>query len=362
MQGNLEPSLSPPIWQEGEPILNLKQAFGSRRAPCHWHNAPPIAPHRSTAARQMRRLGDPGSSKFYVSFEDALMRLFASPRITALPQRFRPPEGEPISAKVLNKSIETAQKRMEQRNYTIRKHTLEYDDVMNKQRKEIYAFRNEVLRNSSPLPLVKEILESVCGQMSLKFFVSKNVEGGWNAEGYRTWLMTHFPLTFENTDFDNDYLTLDELSHAASSRVVAACEQKIEHQASIIQKAQEMSAPRDEYPEPMAILQEVLRSLLTRNIDRLWQEHLLHIDHLRTEVHLRALGQKDPLLEFKHEAFALFDSFSLKLKLEIAHALFKFEMIVPEMPPQRREPLFNPEHLLHRTNLSLLPELETELN
>ena len=88
--------------------------------------------------RQLRgrcaRQGDPGSSKFYISFEDSLLRLFASPRITAFLQRFRPPEGEPISAKVLNKSIETAQKRVEQRNYTIRKHTLEYDDVMNKQR------------------------------------------------------------------------------------------------------------------------------------------------------------------------------------------------------------------------------------
>ena len=101
--------------------------------------------------RQLRgrcaRQGDPGSSKFYVSFEDSLLRLFASPRLTSILQRFRPPEGEPISAGMLNKSIETAQKRIEQRNAAIRKHTLEYDDVMNKQRQEIYAFRNDMLHS-----------------------------------------------------------------------------------------------------------------------------------------------------------------------------------------------------------------------
>ena len=98
------------------------------------------------------------------------MRLFTSPRITAFLQRFRPPEGEPISAKVLNKSIETAQKRVEQRNYQIRKHTLEYDDVMNKQREEIYAFRNEVLHSEAPVKLAEEVLESLCLQMAQTVF------------------------------------------------------------------------------------------------------------------------------------------------------------------------------------------------
>src|SRR5262245_45018586 len=116
--------------------------------------------------RQLRgrcaRQGDPGTSKFYISFEDSLLRLFASPRITGVLQKFRPPEGEPISARMLNKSIETAQKRVEQRNYMMRKHTLEYDDVMNKQRQEIYAFRNEILQVEDIEPLAIEVIESVC--------------------------------------------------------------------------------------------------------------------------------------------------------------------------------------------------------
>lgn len=288
--------------------------------------------------RQLRgrcaRQGDPGTSKFYVSFEDSLMRLFTSPRITGFLQRFRPPEGEAISAKVLNKSIETAQKRVEQRNYTMRKHTLEYDDVMNKQREEIYSFRNEVLHSEETLPLAKEILESLLSQVCHKHFMSKTTPNGWDPHGFTEWLVTHFPLTFAHDAFDNDYLTLEEIEAVATEKVLTIFEQKLSHQASVIAQVQEKMPHIPNKLPPEAILQEVIRSLLIRNIDRLWQEHLLHIDHLRTEVHMRSVGQKDPLLEFKHEAFSLFDSLSLRIKQEIALALFKFEMVVPEIPKQ----------------------------
>lgn len=290
--------------------------------------------------RQLRgrsaRLGDPGKSKFYISFEDTLMRLFTSPRITAFLQRFRPPEGEPISAKVLNKSIETAQKRVEQRNYTMRKHTLEYDDVMNKQRGEIYSFRNEVLHAKDCLPLAEEILESVCHTMGQQFLISRTIEGSWNPEGFRQWLITHFPLTFEAQDFDSDYKTAEELEAHAAERVIQTFRIKIEHEIEAIRAAQAKMQNNPLMPlmEPEQIISEVVRNLLIRSIDRLWQEHLLHIDHLRTEVSLRSIGQKDPLLEFKHEAFALFNTLSQQIKTEISHGLFKFAMVMPE----NREP------------------------
>jgi len=312
--------------------------------------------------RQLRgrcaRQGDPGTSKFYVSFEDSLMRLFTSPRITSFLQRFRPPEGEPISAKVLNKSIETAQKRVEQRNYMIRKHTLEYDDVMNKQRAEIYSFRNEVLRSEDTLSLAREILETVCIQMSHKFFTSRTAEGGWNPEGYRQWLMTHFPLTFENGVFDNDYLQINDIERLAVDKVLNAFIQKIAHEAEKILTAQKLFGQTPQMMAPEAILHEVTRNLLIRNIDQFWQEHLLNIDHLRTEVHLRSVGQKDPLVEFKHEAFALFDSLSLRIKQEIAHALFKFEMVIPkpQPAPERKAPL--KPIIAPRTDLSRITDLE----
>jgi len=313
--------------------------------------------------RQLRgrcaRQGDPGSSKFYVSFEDQLMRLFTSPRITAFLQRFRPPEGEPITAKVLNKSIETAQKRVEQRNYQMRKHTLEYDDVMNKQRAEVYAFRNDVLRTEDCLPIAEEVLESICAQMSQKFFVTKGAEGGWNPEGYRQWLMTHFPITFEQTEFDDDYLQAADIENKAIEKVLGAFRVKLAHEAATIQKVQAMAPPEGRRMAPEEILREVVRSLLIRCIDKLWQDHLLHIDHLRTEVHLRVVGQKDPLLEFKHEAFQLFDTLTLKMKVEIAHALFKFQMMAPERELPQEGIEIEAEHPLDfRTNLSLIPEVE----
>jgi preprotein translocase subunit SecA len=296
--------------------------------------------------RQLRgrsaRLGDPGSSKFYVSFEDTLMRLFTSPRVTMFLQRFRPPEGEPISAKVLNKSIETAQKRIEQRNYSMRKHTLEYDDVMNKQRSEIYSFRNEILHSEDSLPLAEEILENVCVEMASQFFVNHSVDGGWDPEGYRQWLMTHFPITFEPEAFASDYLSIEEIEHKAIDKVLEAFRHKISHEESAVIATQKMmqSEPGPDF-NPGAIIREILRNLLTRNIDRRWQEHLLHIDHLRTEVNLQTIAQKDPLLEFKHQAFALFDTLSREMKVEIAHALFKFHMVIPETPftelPQKKE-------------------------
>jgi preprotein translocase subunit SecA len=318
--------------------------------------------------RQLRgrcgRLGDPGSSKFYISFEDSLMRLFSSPRVTMFLQRFRPPEGEAITAKVLNKSIETAQKRIEQRNYTIRKHTLEYDDVMNKQREEIYAFRNDVLHEEDSLAIAKEILQSTCHQMGRKFLISRSVEGGWDINGYREWLMTQFPVTFEREEFDSDYLSLEDIEKMVENKVFPLFDHKIAHEQEVILKAQEHLPPHIPKMEPMEILQEVVRNVLIRQIDKHWQEHLLHIDHLRTEIHLRSVGQKDPLLEFKHEAFALFDAFSFQLKSEITIALFKFAMLPPqrELPKEiaeARSPLKGPSF---KIDLSLLPEIETNEN
>jgi preprotein translocase subunit SecA len=256
--------------------------------------------------RQLRgrsgRLGDPGSSKFFISFEDSLMRLFASPRMTSLLQRFRPPEGEPISANMLNKSIETAQKRVEQRNYSIRKHTLEYDDVMNKQRKEVYAFRNDLLRTDTPLTIAEDLIHAVVTKLGA-------------SSDPRQALMEHFPVHFEEKDFNLE---------AASEKVIAALQTKLQFQHQLLTSLR----PDIHDPKKLGeILQEVLRSLMARKLDQLWQEHLLSIDHLRSDVHMRTVGQKDPLLEFKHESFAHFQAFSDRLRQEITRDLFRFEMM-----------------------------------
>jgi len=277
--------------------------------------------------RQLRgrcaRQGDPGSSKFFVSFEDSLMRLFASPRLTAVLQKFRPPEGEPISARMLNKSIETAQKRVEQRNYTIRKHTLEYDDVMNKQRHEIYDFRNDILHRENTLEIAVELLHTVCHAAAAdKFLSSKGQEGGWEPEAYRQWLMSVFPVSFEPGAFDDDIKETDELAEIAAEKIISAFNEKMARETKKIHPAPGL--PRD------AAIHRALRDLMIRRLDQLWQEHLLAMDHLRTDVSLRTVGQRDPLMEFKHEAFRLFDELGRKLRSNIAHDVFRFELVAHE--------------------------------
>ncbi len=276
--------------------------------------------------RQLRgrsaRQGDPGSSKFYVSFEDALMRLFASPRLNAILQKFRPPEGEPISAKILNRSIETAQKRVEQRNYTIRKHTLEYDDVMNKQRQEIYSFRNDILCNPQVIDLACEVLEDVVYQGAEDYFSSRAVEGGWNSEGFREWLLAHFPIKIEEDEFDSDDYSTDDIAGLASGKATRAFREKCEREVEkFVDPANPVPADRDN-PVEYAV-----RNLMIREVDRLWQRHLLSMDHLRSDVVLRQFGQRDPLMEFKHEAFQLFHELSVNLRTTIAQNLFKFELM-----------------------------------
>lgn len=303
--------------------------------------------------RQLRgrsaRQGDPGSSKFYVSFEDSLMRLFASPKLTSVLQRFRPPEGEPISAGILNKSIETAQKRVEQRNYVIRKHTLEYDDVMNRQRQEVYAFRNEILHRADILELAKEVLRHTCSIGAEEFFRSKGQEAGWDPEGYRRWLIDQFPVSFKRGVFDDDYLEREDIEKLAEEKIVNAFQEKVSTESGRVspQRLQEGQQPQD-------IVQEAVRNLMLHKVDALWQEHLLTMDHLRADVHLRSVGQKDPLIEFKHEAFRIFDELTKTLHQGIAADLFRFQMIQMVQPVEI-------EQLLKKLRLETERSFATEM-
>jgi preprotein translocase subunit SecA len=307
--------------------------------------------------RQLRgrsaRQGDPGSSKFFISLEDPLMRLFASPSLTALLTKFRPPEGEPISAPILNRSIETAQKRIEGRNYTIRKHTLEYDDVMNKQRQEIYSFRHELLNTQDSFEMAKDMLASLLHMGGEIFFKSRSKEGGWNPEGFRYWLSEHIPVSFEPGFFDDDRAEADELVQRAEEKILAAFALKIAMQK---EKAQKLILHPDFDPDK--VLGDSVRNIMVRTIDNLWQEHLLTMDHLRSDVSLRAVGQKDPLMEFKHEAFTLFERFTLTLKEQMARQLFKFELFPPQM--QAMDIRQFPQDLQLETDRSLVSDIEDD--
>ncbi len=252
---------------------------------------------------------------------------------------------------MLNKSIETAQKRVEQRNYMMRKHTLEYDDVMNKQRQEIYAFRNEVLQVSDIQSVAIELIESVCTLGSERFLQNRSEENGWDPEGYRQWLMHLFPVAFEKQEFDRDHLDVEQIEIFAAEKIVQTFKDKL--------KRESLKVPTAVIPQadPLYLAHDAIRSLMIRKTDQLWQEHLLRMDHLRSDVTLRAVGQRDPLTEFKHEAFALFDELSRNLRTEIARSLFRFEIITPQETLQQF--LINTGLRLER-NRSLFDDLQEE--
>jgi preprotein translocase subunit SecA len=296
--------------------------------------------------RQLRgrsgRQGDPGSSRFYVSFDDSLLRRFTSPKISRLLQRFRPPEGEAISAKMVNHSIENTQKTLEQHHYMVRKRTLEYDDVMNKQREEVYRFRNDILHSKDMMHLVEELTSHLA--LDYVHFFTQGGQVSFNAAAIVARILEKLPLSLEKEDF-HGITQPAMLAKKLSEKLNELFKMKIEHQ---LEKIKESTKNFDLFQiDPETLIQEVLRNIFLRRVDKIWQKHLTRLDHLRTEVNLRTIGQKDPLIEFKQEAFTRFESLSIQLKEEILEALFRFEIAPP--PPKEEE-----EIPPFQTNLSLL--------
>ncbi len=272
--------------------------------------------------RQLRgrcaRQGDPGVSRFYVSFEDDLMRNFgAADRMTKMMERFGLEEGQELEHPWLNKSVETAQKRVEQRNYMTRKRTLDFDDVMNMQREVVYGFRNEAINRDDPRPLIYETLDEAIPEKVIGYLPPDQEK---NPDGLLHWVNTTFPLglTMELAKFDQ--LKADEASNFLIEKVKTSYELKCRH----------------EDPEAVRGLE---RYIILNAIDRLWQEHLYAMDSLREAVYLRAYGQKDPLVEYKTEAYEMFTELMSNIKGEVLNNLFRstsnlmaFETFLSSLP------------------------------
>jgi preprotein translocase subunit SecA len=280
--------------------------------------------HSRRIDRQLRgrcaRQGDPGQSKFFISFDDPLMRLFGSPRWTSMLKKLRPPEGEPISASILNKSIETAQKRVEQRNYMIRKRTLEYDNVLNKQRQEIYTFRNDVLQSSNILDVCQDLINAVCEEIIDKNLNQNTYEEQSKFSELINSLTLIFPVSFQEDFFENLQDNTETLIEKTYQKILDTFLEKISFEQSKI-------SPANEVESPDVLIRKHVRSLIIQRIDKLWQEHLLAMDELKNDVQMHTVGQKDPLMEFKHEAFKTFYEMTNSLREEILKSLFKFEVV-----------------------------------
>ena len=274
--------------------------------------------------RQLRgrcaRQGDPGASRFYVSFEDDLMRNFgASDRMTKIMERFGLEDGQELEHPLLDRSVENAQKRVEQRNYMSRKHTLEYDDVMNKQRGVVYGYRNEAIDTDEPRRLIDEVIDEAIPVKVEEFLRADSGEEP-NYKGLLQWVNMTFPvgLTAEKAAFETR--NTEENSRFLIEAIRNAYDSKCSH----------------EDPEAIKGLE---RYIVLNAVDRLWQEHLFGMDSLREGIQLQRIGQKDPLVEYKNEAYSMFVELMTNIKFEVLHNLFRstsnlqaFEKFLASLP------------------------------
>jgi len=265
--------------------------------------------------RQLRgrsaRQGDPGASRFYVSLEDNLMRLFGSDRIVKIMERFGMEEGEDLQHPWLTKSIETAQRRVEQHHFAIRKRTLEYDDVMNKQREVIYGFRKETLFNDNCRELIFKIVDTAVYREINHAIAAAGQDSpiGINRDRLLVWLTQTFPMVM----FDEKELV--KFKEPGIPDVDAMCDAIV----AKIKEVYEMKVSTED-PEELVRLE---RYIILSAVDRLWQDHLYAMDNLRSSIGLRAYAQKDPLVEYKQEAFKMFEQLMEEIDQEIISGMFR---------------------------------------
>jgi len=237
------------------------------------------------------RQGDPGSSRFYLSLEDPLMKIFAGERLNAIMVRLKMPEGEAIEHGMVTRSLESAQRKVEQRNFDIRKQLLEYDDVANDQRKVIYQQRNELLESESVSETITAMRQGVLNDVFRTYVPPESVEEQWDMAALEQALASDFSLKLPLTELAKAEQELDDES--LLKRIIDAGEE------SYAAKVAQVDA---------AAWQQFERNVMLQSLDTHWREHLAALDHLRQGIHLRGYAQKNPKQEYKREAFELFES------------------------------------------------------
>src|SRR5580704_14110310 len=272
---------------------------------------------RGRAGRQ----GDPGSSRFYLSLEDDLMRIFGSDRIAGLMQRLGMEEGVPIEHGMVTKAIELAQKQVEGQNFSVRKHLLEYDDVMNKQRENIYALRRQILEGQIRfqtedgegevldtreylMSLAEDILDSIVDTYAAR---EADFEQ-WDLDALKREIGRVFAIDTAALDFSDR--TADEIHDALWAKILGSYEEK------------EAVVGRD-------VLQRVARDIMLQIVDAQWKDHLYSLDHLKEGIGLRGYGQRDPLVEYKRESFDLFQAMKERVDEEMVRYLWRLRLTPP---------------------------------
>ncbi len=268
------------------------------------------------------RQGDPGSSRFYLSLEDDLLRIFGSERISGIMEKLGMEEGQPIEHSMITKSIENAQRKVEAYNFDIRKHLLEYDDVMNKQREVIYDQRHDVLGADDMSGLIQEMHGDVLDEIFETYIPPDAYADDWDLEGLKEGIWQQYGVTLEVTAEDVESLSRESLIEQVTTALEAYYQEK---QQDIDSKE----------------FQNFERWVALQVIDKHWKDHLLGMDHLKEGIGLRGYGQKNPLNEYKREGFDMFMDMTERIKTDVVELLFKAqprhntEDAMPQRRPQR---------------------------
>jgi preprotein translocase subunit SecA len=267
------------------------------------------------------RQGDPGSSRFYLSLEDDLLRIFGSDRIKGLMGRLGMGDGEPIEARLVSNAIERAQKRVESHNFDIRKHLLEYDDVMNKQREVIYAQRRQILAGQDLQEDILEMAEELV-EVMVEEYTGNKLPEEWDLDGLGAAFQRQFGFRVRLADLDGDLR--DYLSDRVKERFAA--------------KTEEIG------PDLFAQFQQMV---MLQIVDNFWKEHLLSMDHLRDGIGLRGYAQVDPLREYQREGYDMFMDLIHRIQAETVGALFHLQVRPHQEVPEEARPAPQPMFFSH---------------
>ncbi len=295
-----KPQGVPEFDEKGNPLVGL-HVIGSER-----HESRRIDLQlRGRSGRQ----GDPGSSIFFISLEDDLMRLFGSDKIIKIMEKLGMEEGQEIRHPLLNRAIRNAQKRVEESNFAIRKQTLEFDEVLNKQREVVYGIRNEILHSENIKDFIMEKIEEYIEDNVERFFEDENPEA--SIASAKKWFESKFPITLDSFTELKDIKTREELKDF------------------FIKVTKEMYELKEKFETPQS-MRNMEKYLTISIIDNLWKEHLYNMDDLRSSIGLRSYGQRDPLIEYKSEGFFMFENMMKSLTEEIATGIFRITSLHSE--------------------------------
>ena len=263
------------------------------------------------------RQGDPGESRFYLSMGDDLMRRFSGDRITAVMDRMKIPDDVPIEAAMVTKAIERAQRTVEAQNFEIRKNVLKYDEVMNRQREVVYQWREELIDNQDS-KMVRDWIDGVVAETVEEFFSAETSPADWDWELLNKELSVYYPSQLDRDQFDRP--DLEEIMAVASQQAHAAYQMR-----------------EVEFGEPT--MRQVERQIILSVIDNKWREHLSEMDYLRAGIGLRAMGQRDPLVEYQREAYLLFSDLVDSVKRDTVRYLYHVQIVEPGPVKPAPQPL-----------------------